>query len=255
MAILSCPIMVFLNYKALPWFWYGFNHFLFGDGHDGAWPRPCSRPCSGGFAFRSRVTGVYLSIITQALTYALMLAFSATTWASAAITDFTKDLAGYDLHSDRTRVVLLLITVAGARGQLHGLPYDCPNSRAGRVMRAIRDAESRTRFIGIRSNPSSLDLRILAIIRGASPVPVFPQIGIINPANSPHQFDRSCHLGCRRRPGYALRRDRGCCAGELRENLSYGCVSRVWLFRTRCDVRVGDGVSATRDYWLGNCAS
>ncbi len=66
--------MVFLNYKSLPWFWHGFNHFLFALAMMILVPALLAL-VFGWFAFRSRVTGVYLSIITQALTYALMLAF------------------------------------------------------------------------------------------------------------------------------------------------------------------------------------
>lgn len=77
--------MVFLNWKELPWYWLGFDHFWFAALMVMAVPGLLAF-VFGWFAFRSRVTGVYLSIITQAMTYALLLAFSATTWASAATT-------------------------------------------------------------------------------------------------------------------------------------------------------------------------
>ena len=81
----------------------------------------------GWFAFRSRVTGVYLSIITQALTYALMLAFFRNDMGFGGNNGFTdfKDILGFDLHSDRVRVVLLVITAIMLGGQLPGLPHDC----------------------------------------------------------------------------------------------------------------------------------
>ena len=78
----------------------------------------------GWLAFRSRVTGVYLSIITQALSYALMLAFFRNDMGFGGNNGFTdfKDILGFDLHADSTRVVLLVVTAVGARGQLPGLP-------------------------------------------------------------------------------------------------------------------------------------
>src|SRR6202007_293874 len=103
--------MVFLNWKSLPWFWHGFNHFWFALLMMLLVPALLAL-AFGWFAFRSRVTGVYLSIITQALTYALMLAFFRNDMGFGGNNGFTdfKDILGYDLHSDRVRVVLLVIT-------------------------------------------------------------------------------------------------------------------------------------------------
>ena len=80
----------------------------------------------GWFAFRSRVTGVYFSIITQALTYALMLAFFRNDMGFGGNNGFTdfKDILGFDLHSDRVHVVLLVITAIMLARQLPGLPHD-----------------------------------------------------------------------------------------------------------------------------------
>src|ERR1700722_20014141 len=142
--------MVFLNWKTLPWFWYGFNHFAF------AMLMVIVAPgilafAFGWFAFRLCVTGVYLSIITQALTYALMLAFFRNDMGFGGNNGFTdfKDILGFDLHSDLTRVVLLVIT-AGALAATYIACRKIVSSRAGRVLHAIRDAESRTRFLGYR---------------------------------------------------------------------------------------------------------
>src|SRR6188768_2281155 len=101
--------MVFLNWKSLPWFWYGFNHFLFAMAMMFIVPALLAT-VFGWFAFRSRVTGVYFSIITQALSYALMLAFFRNDMGFGGNNGFTdfKEILGYDLHSDRTKVVLLL---------------------------------------------------------------------------------------------------------------------------------------------------
>src|SRR2546427_8707657 len=109
--------MVFLNWKALPWFWYGFNHFLFAVAMMILVPAVLAL-VFGWFAFRSRVTGVYFSIITQALTYALMLAFFRNDMGFGGNNGFTdfKDLLGFDLHRDSTRVVLFVVTAAALSG-------------------------------------------------------------------------------------------------------------------------------------------
>ena len=175
--------MVFLNYKSLPWFWYGFNHFWF------ALIMMAFAPGSlafvfGWFAFRSRVTGVYLSIITQALTYALMLAFFRNDMGFGGNNGFTdfKDILGFDLHSDRVRVFLLALT-----GVTLGASYlvcrMIVSSRAGRVIRAIRDAESRTRFLGYRVESFKLWVFVFsAVLAGIAGALYVPQIGIINPS-------------------------------------------------------------------------
>src|SRR5678815_3200859 len=103
--------MVFLNWKSLPWFWYGFNHFAFAMLMMIAVPAVLAW-VFGWFAFRSRVTGVYFSIITQALSYALMLAFFRNDMGFGGNNGFTdfKVILGYALNSDNTRVVLLILT-------------------------------------------------------------------------------------------------------------------------------------------------
>ncbi len=174
--------MVFLNYKSLPWFWYGFNHFPF------ALLMMLLAPgllafVFGWFAFRSRVTGVYFSIITQALTYALMLAFFRNDMGFGGNNGFTdfKDILGFDLHSDRTHVVLLVLTAA----MLAGSYLACRaivESRAGRVMHAIRDAESRTRFLGYPVESFKVWIFVFsAVVAGIAGALYVPQIGIINP--------------------------------------------------------------------------
>lgn len=175
--------MVFLNWKSLPWFWHGFNHFAFAMLMVVVVPGLLAL-AFGWFAFRSRVTGVYLSIITQALTYALMLAFFRNDMGFGGNNGFTdfKDILGFDLHSDRVRVVLLVIT-------LFMLAFSfvvcrmIVASRAGRVLRAIRDAESRTRFLGYRVDFFKLWVFVFsAVIAGIAGALYVPQIGIINPS-------------------------------------------------------------------------
>ncbi len=175
--------MVFLNWQKLPWFWHGFNHFWF------AAPIAIIAPgllalAFGWLAFRSRVTGVYLSIITQALTYALMLAFFRNDMGFGGNNGFTdfKEILGYDLHDDPTRVVLLVITAAVLAASFL-VCRAIVDSRAGRVIRAIRDAESRVRFLGYRVERYKLWVFVIsAAIAGIAGALYVPQVGIINPS-------------------------------------------------------------------------
>jgi urea transport system permease protein len=142
--------MVFLNWDALPWFWSGFDQFWFAALMILLVPGLLAF-VFGALAFRSRVSGVYLSIITQALTYALMLAFFRNEMGfggNNGLTDF-KELLGFDLQSDQTRIGLFVASaVALMLGYL--LCRVLMNGRLGRVCVAVRDAESRARFIGYR---------------------------------------------------------------------------------------------------------
>ncbi len=175
--------MVFLNWKSLPWFWYGFNHFWFTLFMMVLVPAALGL-VFGWFAFRSRVTGVYFSIITQALSYALMLAFFRNDMGFGGNNGFTdfKDIVGFDLHAETTRVVLLLITAAALAGSYLACRA-IVGSRAGRVMRAIRDAESRTRFLGYPVESFKLWVFVFsAVVAGIAGALYVPQIGIINPS-------------------------------------------------------------------------
>ena len=138
----------------------------------------------GWFAFRSRVTGVYLSIITQAMTFALMLAFFRNDMGfggNNGLTDF-KDLLGFSLRSDGTRVALFSASaLAVAAGYL--LCRFIVRSRAGRVLVAIRDAETRVRFLGYRAEHYKLFVFVLsAMLAGLAGALYVPQVGIINPS-------------------------------------------------------------------------
>jgi len=174
--------MVFLDWKELPWFWYGFQHFAFAAIMMVAAPALLAL-VFGWFAFRSRVTGVYLSIITQALTYALMLAFFRNDMGFGGNNGFTdfKDILGFELQSERTRVALLLATVAAVAGGYLAC-RTIVQSRAGRVLRAIRDAESRTRFLGYPVETYKLWVFVSsAVLAGVAGALYVPQVGIINP--------------------------------------------------------------------------
>jgi urea transport system permease protein len=175
--------MVFLNWPKLPWFWYGFNHFGYALIMMAIVPAGLAF-VFGWLAFRSRVTGVYLSIITQAMTYALMLAFFRNDMGFGGNNGFTdfKDILGFDLHRDETRVVLLVIT-AVALAASYIACRAIVASRAGRVVRAIRDAESRVRFLGYRVESYKLWLFVFsALLAGVAGALYVPQIGIINPS-------------------------------------------------------------------------
>jgi urea transport system permease protein len=175
--------MVFLNWKSLPWFWQGFNHFGFALLMIVLVPGSLAL-AFGWFAFRSRVTGVYFSIITQALTYALMLAFFRNDMGFGGNNGFTdfKDILGFNIDSDRVRLVLLVIT-AVMLAVSYLVCRMIVSSRAGRVIRAIRDAESRTRFLGYRVESFKLWVFVFsAVLAGIAGALYVPQIGIINPS-------------------------------------------------------------------------
>jgi urea transport system permease protein len=140
--------MVFLNYKELPWFWHGFNHFPYALVMIIAVPAALAF-VFGYLAFRSRVTGVYLSIITQALSYALLLAFFQNDMGFGGNNGFTdfKDILGFSLQQDSTRVVLVMLSALALVASYLACRA-LVATRAGRVIEAIRDAESRTRFLG-----------------------------------------------------------------------------------------------------------
>ncbi len=174
--------MVFLNWQELPWFWQGFDNFAFAMLMVLLIPGLLAF-VFGWFAFRSRVTGVYLSIITQALTYALMLAFFRNEMGfggNNGLTDF-KDILGFSLQDNSTRLGLFVISgVALAIGYLSCRAL--MNSRLGRVIMAVRDAEDRTRFIGYRVEHVKLAVfTFSAVLAGIAGALYVPQVGIINP--------------------------------------------------------------------------
>jgi urea transport system permease protein len=174
--------MVFLNYKELPWYWHGFDHPAFAILMAVLVPGLLAL-VFGFFAFRSRVTGVYLSIITQALTYALLLAFFRNDMGfggNNGLTDF-KDIFGFDLHADSVRVALLIASAVALAVALL-VSRAVVMSRFGKVLIAVRDAESRTRFLGYRPENYKLVVFVIsAVIAGIGGALYVPQVGIINP--------------------------------------------------------------------------
>ncbi|OJT96125.1 MAG: urea ABC transporter permease subunit UrtC [Rhizobium sp. 63-7] len=174
--------MVFLNWKELPWFWHGFDMFWFAMIMVLVVPGLLAF-VFGWFAFRSRVNGVYLSIITQAMTYALLLAFFRNDMGfggNNGLTDF-KDILGFSVQANGTRAVLfalsavmLALCLLIASGIVH--------SKFGKVLVGVRDAESRVRFLGFRvENIKLFTFVVSAMMAGISGALFVPQVGIINP--------------------------------------------------------------------------
>jgi urea transport system permease protein len=175
--------MVFLNWKELPVYWYGFQHLPYALFMVVAVPGVLAF-VFGWFAFRSRVSGVYLSIITQALTYALMLGFFRNNFGfggNNGLTDF-KDILGFDVRLGGTRCALFFVSC----GMLILGFLICRavvGSKLGKILVAIRDAEARTRFLGYRVESYKLFVFTLsACMAGVAGALYVPQVGIINPS-------------------------------------------------------------------------
>src|SRR6516225_6882051 len=175
--------MVFLNWKELPVYWYGFQHFPYAALMVVLVPGALAF-VFGWFAFRSRVTGVYLSIITQALTFALMLGFFRNNFGfggNNGLTDF-KDILGFNVQAESTRTALFSITCVALMVAFL-LCHALITSKFGKVLMAIRDAEARARFLGYRVESYKLFVFTLsACMAGVAGALYVPQVGIINPS-------------------------------------------------------------------------
>jgi urea transport system permease protein len=175
--------MVFLNWHELPLYWYGFNWFIYAALMVLLVPGALAF-VFGWFAFRSRVTGVYLSIITQAMTYALMLGFFRNNFGfggNNGLTDF-KDILGFNVQTETTRNALFATScIALALGFI--ICRLIVTSKFGKVLIAIRDAENRTRFLGYRvENYKLFVFTLSACMAGVAGALYVPQVGIINPS-------------------------------------------------------------------------
>jgi urea transport system permease protein len=175
--------MVFLGWHELPWYWSGFDHFAFAALMAPLVPALLAL-AFGWFAFRARVSGVYLSIITQAMTYALMLAFFRNDMGfggNNGMTDF-KDILGLPLQADSTRVLLMVLS-AVVLAAAYALCRAIVSSRFGKVLIAIREAEPRTRFLAYRPEAYKLVIWVLsAAMAGIGGALYVGQVGIINPS-------------------------------------------------------------------------
>ncbi|ALO44462.1 urea ABC transporter permease subunit UrtC [Pseudoalteromonas phenolica] len=175
--------MVFLNWNELPWYWAGSDSPIWMVITVLALPGLLAF-VFGSLAFRSRVSGVYLSIMTQALTYALMLAFFRNEMGfggNNGLTDF-KDIFGFSLQSDTTKLMLFICTsIALAFGYL--VSYFIMQSKMGKVVMAIRDAENRVRFTGYQPYQYKVTIFVIsAMLAGLAGALYVPQVGIINPS-------------------------------------------------------------------------
>ena len=174
--------MVFLGYPELPWYWLGFDHFAFAMLMVLLVPGVLALVL-GWLCFRSRITGVYLSIITQAMTYALMLAFFRNDMGFGGNNGFTdfKELLGMPLNTSAARASLFYASLVS----LVGAYLFClwmTGTKYGRVLTAIRDAESRVRFLGYDTTSHKLFAFVAsAMMAGLAGALYVPQVGIINP--------------------------------------------------------------------------
>ncbi len=175
--------MVFLDWKELPWQWWGTDSFLWAAFLVVAVPGLLAY-VFGYFAFRSRVKGVYFSIITQALTFAAMLLFFRNDTGFGGNNGFTdfKRILGIPITTPEMRVALFAITGAVLIGALV-LGRWLVTSKFGRVLQAIRDAEPRVMFCGYDTVHYKLAIwTFSAILCGIAGALYVPQVGIINPS-------------------------------------------------------------------------
>ncbi|MDR1397561.1 MAG: urea ABC transporter permease subunit UrtC [Desulfarculales bacterium] len=175
--------MVFLNWKELPWYWQGSDMFVFACLLAVLVPGLLAF-IFGWTAFRSRVSGVYFSIISQAMTYALMLAFYLNELGfggNNGLTDF-KTLLGFEIHSPTMTVALFALSSL-ALLLTYFLCRLLASSRLGLVCIAVRDNEERIRFTGYRVEHIKLAVFTLsAMLAGIAGALYVPQVGIINPS-------------------------------------------------------------------------
>ncbi len=174
--------MVFLNWDKLPWFWFGFDQFWFAALMVILVPGALAF-VFGWLAFRSRITGVYFSIISQAMVFAMMLAFFRNEMGfggNNGLTDF-KDILGFDLSLQNTKVGLYAASVI-ALAMIYLICRAVVTSKLGRVLIAVRDAESRVRFLGYSvTNAKLFVFTLSAVLAGIAGALFVPQVGIINP--------------------------------------------------------------------------
>jgi urea transport system permease protein len=174
--------MVFLNWHALPWYWEGTQHLWYALVLVVMVPAVIAW-VFGFFTFRSRVKGVYLSIITQAMTFAAMLLFYRNETGFGGNNGFTdfKTIGSFPITHPGTRTALFLITFAvlvlaflGARAIV--------TSKLGRVVTGVRDGETRLMFLGYSPLGYKLFIwTVSAILCGIAGALYVPQVGIINP--------------------------------------------------------------------------
>ncbi len=175
--------MVFLDWKTYPWYWSMTDNFWYCMALVILVPGVLAF-VFGFFAFRSRIKGVYFSIITQAMTFAFMLLFFRNDTGFGGNNGFTdfKRILGFSVTAPSTKAVLYLITLALLVGALV-LCRAIVTSKLGRVLQAVRDSESRLMFIGYDPLWFKLFVWTLsAVLCGIAGALYVPQVGIINPS-------------------------------------------------------------------------
>ncbi len=174
--------MVFLDWKAYPWYWSFTDRWWYAMLLVVLVPGVLAF-VFGFFAFRSRIKGVYFSIITQAMTFAMMLLFFRNETGFGGNNGFTdfKRILGFPITAPGTRAALFLITLAVLVGSFLGGRW-LMQSKFGRVLTAVRDAESRLMFVGYDQLWFKLFVWVLsAVLCGIAGALYVPQVGIINP--------------------------------------------------------------------------
>ncbi|MCW0312565.1 hypothetical protein NB694_002365 [Pantoea ananatis] len=174
--------MTFLSWDRLPWFWTGTQHFTWALCLIVLVPGLLAL-VFGFFAFRSKIKGVYFSIMTQALTYAGMLLFFRNETGFGGNNGFTgfTTLLGFSVTATATRIGLFIATVLLLLASL-GLGFALARSKFGRVLTAVRDAENRLMFCGYDPRGFKLFVWTLsAVLCGLAGALYVPQVGIINP--------------------------------------------------------------------------
>ena len=174
--------MVFLDWKEVPWHWALSDSFIATLFLIVAVPGVIAF-VFGYFAFRSRIKGVYFSIITQAMTYAAMLLFFRNETGFGGNNGFTdfKRILGMPLATQNMRMTLFVLTGLALLG-FFLLSRWLVRSKFGRVLQAVRDAETRVMFSGYSPLPYKLTIwTISAMMCGVAGALYVPQVGIINP--------------------------------------------------------------------------
>ena len=175
--------MVFLDWKELPWHWTFSDSFIFQMLMVILVPGLLAF-VFGYFAFRSRIKGVYFSIITQALTFAAMLLFFRNETGFGGNNGFTdfKRILGIPIATPSMRMTLFVLTGLTLLGFLLFAKW-LVGSKYGRVLQAIRDAETRVMFSGYSPIGYKLSIWVIsAVMCGVAGALYVPQVGIINPS-------------------------------------------------------------------------
>ena len=239
--------MVFLDWKSYPWYWSYTEHFWYAMLLVVLVPGALAF-LFGYFAFRSRIKGVYFSIITQALTFAAMLLFFRNDTGFGGNNGFTdfKRILGHDITAPGTRAALYWCTLAALAGALV-LARAVTQSKLGRVLTAVRDSESRLRFIGYEPLGFKLFVWTLsAVLCGIAGALYVPQVGIINPGEMSTENSIEMVIWGHGRTRHADRPHHRRRRGQRPEDLVHQRAAGILALRAGTDLRAGHAVPADR---------